>query len=212
MEPGLQRQLDWSRVYSATEIDTLSAEPLPAENALLELHRELQDRWERIAAGDALNARLETDRALFLPGDLLPKVDRMSMAHSLEVRVPYLDHDVADWMLALPGRFKSAGTRGKPLLRRVSTALLPREMVSRRKQGFDVPISAWLRGALREALTDLLSSDAVRRRGLFRPEEVARMVREHLEEQADHGEKLWLLMALEGWQRQALPSGAGELA
>jgi len=136
-------------------------------------------------------------------------VDRMSMAHSLEVRVPYLDHDVVDWMLRLPGRYKAGGGRGKLLLRRLSATLLPRKLVAPRKQGFDVPISGWLRGPLREAMTDLLAEETVRRRGLFRPEAVLRMVREHLEKQADHGERLWLLVALEGWQRQVLEPGRG---
>jgi asparagine synthase (glutamine-hydrolysing) len=208
MKPGLARQLDWSRVYTAEQIDALVTEPLPAEEELFTRYGDLVERWERVAAADPLNARLETDRELFLPGDLLPKVDRMSMVHSLEVRVPYLDHEVVDWMLRLPGRFKAGGSQGKLLLRRFSGLVLPKELVARRKQGFDVPISGWLRGPLREPLTDLLSEATLRRRGLFRATAVGRMLREHLEEEADHGERLWLLMALEGWSRQGLDTGA----
>ena len=210
MAPGLARQLDWSRVFGAARIDALAAEALPSEERLLELHAGLGARWDARAAADPLQARLETDRELFLPGDLLPKVDRMSMAHSLEVRVPYLDHAVTDWMLSLPGRFKGRCLRGKPLLRALSGRALPAELVARRKQGFDVPISAWLRGPLREPLTDLLSEGTVRRRGLFRPEPVSSMMREHLSGEADHGERLWLLLALEGWQQQVLDRPVGE--
>jgi asparagine synthase (glutamine-hydrolysing) len=208
MAPGIERQLDWSRVFPAALIDALSSDPLPGERQVLERHRELDRRWAERARRDPLNARLTTDRETFLPGDLLPKVDRMSMFHSLEVRVPYLDNEVADLVLSLPGSLKANWRQGKLMLRRFAATILPPEVAGRRKQGFDVPISAWLRGPLREALTDLLSEESVRRRGLFRPEVTSRLVREHLTESADHGEPLWLLMALEGWQRSLPPQGA----
>jgi len=204
MPPGLERQLDWSRVFSREEIDSLALEPLPGEDEMLALHDGLARRWRKLNAGDPLNARLAADRELFLPGDLLPKVDRMSMAHSLEVRVPYLDHDVTDWMLGLPGRLKARGLEGKRVLKRITGELLPETVARRPKQGFEAPVSQWLRGALREPLTDYLGEASVRDRRLFRPEAVGRMVREHLDETADHGEKLWLLLALESWQHQVL--------
>jgi asparagine synthase (glutamine-hydrolysing) len=86
---------------------------------------------------------------------------------------------------------------------------LPPSLVARRKQGFDVPVSDWLRGALREPLGDYLAEETVRRRGLFRPAAVSTMMREHLSGRADHGERLWLLMALEGWSRVALDRAPG---
>ena len=204
MPSGLARQLDWSRVLTADAIDELSAAPLSSEGALLDAHAALATEWEKIAANDPVNARLMTDRALFLPGDLLPKVDRMSMAVSLEVRVPYLDEDLADYVLALPGSQKIHGTKGKAVLRRVAKRLLPASVLNRPKQGFDVPIGAWLRGPLREAATDLLSEQTVKRRGLFRPEVVARWLREHLAGEGAHAEPLWLLVALEGWMSRVL--------
>ena len=204
MPSGLARQLDWSRVLTADAIDGLAAAPLASEGALLESHAGLAAEWERIAAHDPVNARLMTDRALFLPGDLLPKVDRMSMAVSLEVRVPYLDEDLADYVLALPGTQKIHGTKGKAVLRRVAKKLLPASILNRPKQGFDVPIGAWLKGPLREPMTDLLSERTVKRRGLFRPEVVARWIREHDDGNAAHAEPLWLLLALEGWMSRVL--------
>ncbi len=202
--PGLARQLDWSRVFTAPEIDALAVGPLPEEAGLLELHRELARRFLDHARIDPLNARLEVDRELFLPGDLLPKVDRMSMAHSLEVRVPYLDDAVVDLLVTLPGRFKVRGRENKRLLRRASAEILPAGVAAQRKQGFDVPIGAWLRGPLREPLLDYLGPDAVRRRGLFRPGRVETLLREHLDGRADHGGPLYLLLALEGWLQRAL--------
>ncbi len=211
MPRGLARQLDWSRVLDGGQIDELCSSPLPGEDRLAACHAELASRWQKQAAVDGLNARLLVDRELFLPGDLLPKVDRMSMAHSLEVRVPYLDNEVADLVLPLPGRLKVRGRTDKYLLRRVSDRLAPAGAASRRKQGFEVPISTWLRGPLREPLADLLSATAIRRRGWFRPQVVARWIDEHLGGGADHGQRLWSLLALEGWMRLVLDR-AGERA
>jgi asparagine synthase (glutamine-hydrolysing) len=205
---GLERQLDWSRVFTAAEIDALTAAPLADEIAVAALHGEAAARWQATAQHDAINARLEVDRLLFLPGDLLPKVDRMSMDHSLEVRVPFLDNALADFALALPGSLKVGWRKDKRVLRRVAERMLPRAVARRRKQGFDVPIGAWLRGALREPLVDLLSEETVRRRGLLRWESVRRLRDDHLAGRRDHGEPLWLLLVLEGWHRQVLEATA----
>ncbi len=140
----------------------------------------LARRWLEWADVDPVNGRLEADRCTFLPGDLLPKVDRMSMAHSLEVRVPYLDNQVADLVLALPGRFKQNMRRDKILLREVASDLLPKAGSLRRKRGFEVPIGAWLRGPLRQALTDQLSAAHLADTGVLRASEVSRLVEEHL--------------------------------
>jgi asparagine synthase (glutamine-hydrolysing) len=212
MPPSLERQLHWGRVFSEDEIDALAGSDLPGEDAITALHREQSERWSRTREQDRWNARLEADRELFLPGDLLPKVDRMSMAHSLEVRVPYLDEDLVDFMLQLPGRWKLGPLRGKLLLKKLAARHLPASIVHRRKQGFDVPIGGWLRGALRERLLDTLSAEAVGRRGLFRPQRVEAWIREHLNGEADHGERLWLLMALEGWQSGVLDRATGPRA
>ncbi len=209
MEPGLARQLDWSRAFDPEAVDALVAAPVASADALEALQAPLAARWRAIASGDPANARLEADRELYLPGDLLPKVDRMSMAHSLEVRVPFLDEDLADYVAGLPGRMKIGAFRGKEVLRRAVSALLPADVVRRPKQGFEVPIGAWLRGPLRERMLDLVGEASVRRRGLLRPAAAADLVRAHLAREADHGERIWTLMALEGWQRAALdPAGA----
>jgi len=212
MPPGLERQLDWSRVFTAAEIEELVERDLPGEDALLARHEGLDARWERLARIDALNARLLADRELFLPGDLLTKVDRMSMAHSLEVRVPYLDNEVAELVLPLPGRFKIRGRTDKLLLRRVSERLLPGGVAGRRKLGFDVPIAAWLRGPLRETMAELLDRPGMERRGWLRHRVVSRWIGEHLEGRVDHGRRLWSLMALEGWLRLVLDRAGARAA
>ena len=211
MSPGLGRQLDWSRVFEPAAIASLTSSPLPEQDALTALRAGEANRWREIASIDPVNARLEADRVFYLPGDLLPKVDRMSMAHSLEVRVPYLDEEVAEFALALPGELKIGLRAGKLLLREAAADLLPRDVIRRPKQGFDVPLSSWIRGPLRATVEDLLSREALRRHGLFRPDAIQSLLAEHLSRRADHGERLWCLLAIEGWLRAILdrPAGVG---
>jgi len=163
---------------------------------------DLADRWLRFDRVDPVNGRLAADRESFLPGDLLPKVDRMSMAHSLEVRVPFLDNEVADFVLPLPGRLKATLMRDKILLRRAVAGVIPQTTATRRKQAFATPIGPWLRTELRPAADDLLAPESVRRRGLFEPDVVTGMLSEHVDGRWDHGTALWTLMVLENWQRR----------
>jgi asparagine synthase (glutamine-hydrolysing) len=171
MKPGLARQLDWGRVFSEREIAALCTIDPATEAEMMDRFSDLETRWQRWAASDPVNGRLEADRCAFLPGDLLPKVDRMSMAHSLEVRVPYLDNEVTDLVLGLPGALKQTLWRDKVLLRRIAAELLPATGALRRKLGFEVPIGVWLRGPLRTALRGLLSEETISGQGLFRPSE-----------------------------------------
>jgi len=199
MPPGLERQLDWGRFFSSDEIERLVDISSVNEAAVHGSYAELARRWLEWADVDPVNGRLEADRCTFLPGDLLPKVDRMSMAHSLEVRVPYLDNEVVDLVLTLPGRLKQNLRRDKILLREVASGLLPEAGSLRRKRGFEVPIGAWLRGPLRPALTDFLSPPHLEGLGVLRASEVSRLVDEHLSGGQDHGRALWLLMVLSRW-------------
>lgn len=209
MPAGLLRYLDWGSVFRAHEVGALDAVGLPDAHAVFALDDEQASRFAASLDRDAVNARLLADLEVFLPGDLLPKVDRMSMAHSLEVRVPYLDNKVADLVLGVPGWRKVGFLRGKRLLRDAARHLLPTDVLSRRKQGFEVPIDAWLRGPLREPLLDTLTPSAVERRGLWRASHVSALLRAHLDGTADHGEQLWLLLALELWMREVLDRPAG---
>lgn len=200
---GLHRQLDWSLVFGTAEIDGLLAEPRSGEQEFLSALAGTEADWLLRAAVDPVNARLFGDLTFFLAGDLLPKVDRMSMAHSLEVRVPFLDHELTDFVLALPGKWKVGVRRGKRLLRAAVRDLLPAEILDRPKQGFDVPMAAWLRGPLRSLVEDCLLDRAVKQRGLLRPEPVGELLRQHTSGRVDHSRKLWALLALELWLRHS---------
>ncbi|HYY93115.1 MAG TPA: asparagine synthase (glutamine-hydrolyzing), partial [Pyrinomonadaceae bacterium] len=137
------------------------------------LHRRY---FERCSKAAPLNRLLYVDMKTFLPCLNLDYTDRTSMAATLEVRVPLLNHELVELAARMPPRLKLRGLRRKYILKRAAESLLPREVVWRRKAGFGAPIRAWLRGPLRPLVAEMLSEETVRRRGLFRPEEVRRIV------------------------------------
>ena len=138
------------------------------------------------------------DVATYLPGDLLLKADLATMAHSLEVRSPFLDHDVVALGLALPDSLKARRREGKVALRRAFADHLPPGVLSRGKSGFGVPLGRWFRSDLREAAHDLLTTD----RGWFRQDTMRRLLDEHASDRVDHGHRLWCLLMLELWVRE----------
>jgi len=131
---------------------------------------------------------------------MLTKVDRSSMAHSLEVRVPLLDHPLVEWMSALPAAgVKLRGLRLKALLKEAAEGLLPASVIHRRKAGFHVPVPAWLKGELAPLLASQLSEPRLRRQGIFRPDAVARLIRENQAGKANHSRNLWGLLMFSLW-------------
>jgi asparagine synthase (glutamine-hydrolysing) len=140
----------------------------------------------------------------YLAEDILVKTDRASMAASLELRAPFLDPRLIDFLLSVPPELKLRGGTRKYLLRRVMAGRIPSEFADRPKRGFDVPLSAWLRDSLAPLVRDLLSPERVARVGLLRPDAVDRLVREHLDGRVDRGHELWLLVQLELWRERWL--------
>jgi asparagine synthase (glutamine-hydrolysing) len=147
---------------------------------------------------------MRADLASYLPDDILTKVDRMSMAHSIESRVPLLDHRLVEHALRLPPDLKIREGVRKYLLKAVAARLLPADILNRPKRGFAVPLSVWCRGGLREAFTDVLQSARQRQRGFFQASEVDRLLAEHLSGRRNHELRLWQLFMFELWQRQYL--------
>jgi len=143
-----------------------------------------------------------TDLAYYLPEDVLFKVDRMSMAHGLEVRVPLLDHKLLEWEMALPLGLRFKDGRGKYLLRKVAARYLPAEILKPRKQGFTIPIGAWLRGDLGKWAESLFVSDRFKQRGIFKPKRVLQLLRLHQSGTLELGHRLWSLIVLEMWFRE----------
>jgi asparagine synthase (glutamine-hydrolysing) len=133
---------------------------------------------------------------------VLTKLDRMSMAHSLESRVPLLDNEVIDFAATLPASLKIKGGRRKHVLKEVAASLLPREILDRRKQGFGVPLGVWFRGNLRELFTDTLLSRSSLQRGYFEPAFVRQLVSDHISGKRDHTLRLWQLVVFDRWHEQ----------
>jgi asparagine synthase (glutamine-hydrolysing) len=152
------------------------------------------------------------DVATYLPGDLLPKADIASMAHSLELRSPLLDHRVVELGLALPERLKQRSREGKVALRRAFDAELPPLVAGRGKSGFGVPLAAWFRGELRPLAHDLLLDGRARSRGWFEQGALERLLDDHEAGRADNGHRLWTLVMLELWHRAHVDAPVPALA
>jgi asparagine synthase (glutamine-hydrolysing) len=156
---------------------------------------------DRTDAVDPLHRMLYVDTKLWLPDDLLARGDKTSMAASLEARVPLLDHKLVEFAAALPSQLKVKGLARKYLLKRVANSWLPPKIVHRKKKGFSMPFSIWFRKEARPFLRDALSPSVLRRRGLFNPVFVEKLIKEHETGFADHSSLLWGLLSVELWQR-----------
>jgi asparagine synthase (glutamine-hydrolysing) len=168
--------------------------------------------FDRVADADILNRMLYLDSAAFMPGLNLLYNDKMSMACSVEVRVPFLDTQFAEWTAAnISPRMKLRGSTGKHVLREAMKGILPAEVLTQKKAAFGAPIDYWLANDLREMVDDLLSSSRVTDRGIFRPTAVDRLVREHRSGRRDWSSQIWQILTLELWQ-QKFVDGAGRLA
>jgi asparagine synthase (glutamine-hydrolysing) len=150
----------------------------------------------------AVDLGLFTDLYLYLPDDLLTLTDRISMAHSLEVRVPFLDHELVEFLAQMPARLKVKRLQKKILFRQAVSPWLPAEHLRRPKQGFSVPLSSWLKGPLRTMLADLVSSHSWQQSAWIRPKVVQRLVEEHCAGKANHESRLWAILCFHEWERQ----------
>ena len=164
--------------------------------------RRAWDEVLRLTSTRGVNRYLDLDTATYLPGDLLLKVDRMSMAHALEVRSPLLDHEVHEFAARTPAKLKLARGETKWLLKQLARRRgLPEHLVTRAKKGFGIPVGQWFRSELRPWIEDVLRDPRTRGRGWFDGPEIDRLLDAHLAGTDDHTPRLWNLAMLELWQR-----------
>lgn len=190
-----------------------------------DLRHELHRRdWSRTAPAmgsayddyDPLDRMLFTDMHTYLPNDLLRMTDRLSMCHSLEVRVPFLDHKLIEFVATIPAAYKLKRWQKKHVLIRALDGTLPAQVLGRRKQGFSVPLSRWLRGPLRDLVRSYLAGPRLRQLGLFRPAAVARILEEHEQGVKNHESRIWALLSFVLWhdlnlrRQRAHAIGAGD--
>ena len=166
----------------------------------------------RCDSAESLDRMLYADLHTWLVDDLLIKGDRMSMASSVEARVPFLDHPLVEYAASLPPAFKATGTRTKILLKKLAERYIPRETIYRRKVGFTVPLTPWFKGPLKGFVRETLLGERASARGYFNPEVVRRVVEDHLDGRVDRGRALWTLLSLEIWHRLFVDDDGTEAA
>jgi len=170
----------------------------------MDAYREHRRYFARQKTADPLNQLLYVDLKTFLPCLNLAYTDKTSMAANLEVRVPFLNRKLVEMAARMPPDLKLKGLQRKYILKRAVEKLLPRDIVWRRKAGFGAPIRSWLRGPLLPLVTDLLSEETIKHRGLFRPEEVKRIIAANMSGREDYNLQVFQLLTLELWQREFL--------
>jgi asparagine synthase (glutamine-hydrolysing) len=163
----------------------------------------LLEPWRDSSGADLLDQLLEVDTSNYLPGDLLPKIDIATMAHSLEARSPLLDHHFMQLAASLPPGEKASGTQRKVSLRRALRGRLPDEILDGPKQGFSLPASRWLRADLAPFAREVLLDPGSTGRGWIRPARIEELIDRHRSGESDHGRQLWSLLMLELWAREA---------
>jgi asparagine synthase (glutamine-hydrolysing) len=156
-----------------------------------------------VAPGDSpLRAILFFDQTSWLPDNLLERGDRMTMAASIEARMPFLDHELAAFVSALPDAWRVRGFTTKRILRLAMRRLLPARILQRPKVGFRVPVNEWFRTSMRDYLLAHLTDKDSRTRDYYRPQELRRVLEEHFAGRHNHEKLLWCLLNLEIWQRE----------
>jgi asparagine synthase (glutamine-hydrolysing) len=198
--PAPRRYARLMSYFGPEQKRALYSDALRDELCDVDSYRLFEEAFAASAAEDDVGRAIDTDVNTYLPGDLLPKVDITTMAHSLEARSPLLDHHLLEWAAGLPTRMKVRSGGTKLIMKRALAEWLPPEVVNRPKMGFGVPLAAWLRGELRDYAYDLLTDRTAGRRGLFRPAAVSKLLREH-DAGIDRSRQLWALIQFEQWHR-----------
>jgi asparagine synthase (glutamine-hydrolysing) len=183
----------WNGAFSAGEARALFLHADPEA-----MRRLLCD----VPPGKGLDRFLLFDQRYYLPDDILYKVDRMSMAHSMEVRPPFLDHRIVEFAASLPESYKVRGPELKFILRELMKGRLPRSILYRKKTGFDIPAHDWFRGLLKPLLLETVTEAAVEQTGLFRWQGIEAVIRDHLERRGNLGYHLWGLLILFLWLKR----------
>jgi asparagine synthase (glutamine-hydrolysing) len=192
------RHHSWFGSFSIDEQDNLLSQDVLAETSG-DIYRGAKDLLKITDARDEIERMQFLDMNFYMAEDILTKVDRASMAVSLEVRAPFLDPRVAQFAAALPLEYKLKGSKGKYVLKKAVEPLLPRAILQRPKKGFGIPIAEWLKGSLNPLLRDLLAPERLKNQGLFDAEFVRQLIKEHETGAASHHKQLWTLLVFQLW-------------
>jgi asparagine synthase (glutamine-hydrolysing) len=199
--PAYDRYSVWMAYFREPERERMYTPETRARLGERTAPRLIKDAWLRSQAGDQVNRLLDVDIQTYLPGDLLVKMDIASMAYSLEVRSPLLDHEFMELCAGLPGSWKLSGGTSKKLFKDALRPWLPDHLLERPKSGFSVPIAAWFRGPLRDLPREILLDEETRARGLFREQYVRDLIDRHVAGTRDNSSRIFALIQLELWFR-----------
>ena len=194
-----QAQLKWLEVISDDLKQRLQGPALRGREAALPAFRFYEQHLEQARRQEGINRLMFIDSRIYLPDGILTKIDRMSMAHGLETRGPFLDHKLVEFGHRLPSEVKMRGLTRKYLLKKLLRGRVPPRVLSQKKMGFVLPLARWLCGDLKELLCDTLSTDRLRRSGYFDPAAVERLIGGHLARREDHSKTLWSLLVFQLW-------------
>jgi asparagine synthase (glutamine-hydrolysing) len=204
LAPGDLEHYRWMVYLGPQAKARLYSKGLQAALGSNDVYAPVRDALRRFGQDDLLNRQLYADLSLYLADDILVKVDRMSMATSLETRAPFLDGDVMELAFSMPGHFKIRNGERKWILKQAMRPLLPESILSRRKEGFSIPMKNWLRRELEPLMRDLLAPERIARRGFLEPATVSGLVDAHVAGRENHAHTLFPLMVFERWASEYL--------
>jgi asparagine synthase (glutamine-hydrolysing) len=211
----LGRYLDSISIFTGLGKQSLYSDGLRFQLSAQEQEQQTAVRFHELASRVGSNEPLDTllylDSKTYLPGDILTKVDRMSMAVSLEARVPLLDHKLIEFATRIPASLKMKGLKTKYIFKQAVRGLVPDEILDRPKQGFGVPIQQWINQELRDYIRDVVTERRARERGYFNTRYVDLLFDEHERQRRDHSHQLWALFMLELWHRTFLDGARVEV-
>jgi asparagine synthase (glutamine-hydrolysing) len=202
--------INWVGYFSEAEKRDMYAPEFAAQVSERDSGDFLRQFFRRGAELDPMSRLGYVDAASFLCGNCLEYADRMSMANSLEVRAPFTDYKLLEFALRVPERMKVRGTETKWITRQAMKDLLPPEVLNKKKMGFNPPLPMWINGELRPVIQKFLSPENLERRGIFRPQAVQKLVRDHQENRRDNSLKIWALLMVEVWQRMYIDNESEE--
>jgi asparagine synthase (glutamine-hydrolysing) len=206
--PVADRHHEWLGPFGPEERRDLLSADVRVALATQATTGALREHVDRARSYDDLSQVLYLDMKMYLEGDILPKVDRASMANSLEVRVPLLNAQLLEFATRLPIGLKLRGLTRKYLFRKALAKRVPQHIIDRPKKGFGIPLAKWFGAELRELLLDTLHADTLRRQGLFDPDQVTELIDQHLERRRDNRMALWALLIFQLWHDRYLRTAA----
>lgn len=209
--PQQEMYLQWVGYFSQAEKLALYTPEFAAKISGRDSGDFLRELFRRGASLDPLNRLGYVDMASFLSGNCLEYADRMSMANSLEVRCPFTDHHILEFGLTIPFEWKYRKGQSKWVMREAMKGILPDDVLTRKKMGFNPPMPEWIGRELKPLISDLLSPATIERRGIFRPAAVKALLEDHFQAKRDNGIKIWGLLMLEVWHQMYIDREAGPL-